>query len=137
MEAGMNLEITALTRKTAILEIVRQCHADQVGAPVLLTVLMVAWAQTGLRDSDLSTGLNELLDDGSFSLNQDPHNPSVALTAAGKAWIEGVGVDPRERLEQERILRAARQRADNKPPEKLAPGQEPRWRIIDRRLQLD
>ena len=133
----MNLEITALTRKTAILEIVRQCHADKVGAPVLLTVLMVAWAQTGLRDSDLSNGLNELLDDGSLALDQDPQNPSVALTAAGKTWLEGEGVDPRERLEQERILRAARQRVEDKPQEKLAPGQEPRWRIIDRRIQLD
>jgi hypothetical protein len=133
----MNLEITALTRKTAILEIVRQCHADKVGAPVLLTVLMVAWAQTGLRDGDLSNGLNELLDDGSLTLDQDPQNPSVALTAAGKTWLEGEGIDPRERLEQERILRAARQRVEDKPQEKLAPGQEPRWRIIDRRIQLD
>lgn len=133
----MNLEITALTRKTAIMEIVRQCHADQVGAPVLLTVLMVAWSQQGLRDSDLSTGLNEMLDDGSFSLNQDPQNPSVALTAAGKAWLDGAGVDPRERLEQERILRAVRQRVQDKPQERLVPGQEPRWHIIDRRLRLE
>lgn len=133
----MNLEITALTRKTAIMEIVRQCRAGEVGSPVLLTVLMVAWTQLGLRDSDLSTGLNEMLDDGSLVLDQDQQNPSVALTAAGKAWADGVGVDPRARAEQERILRAARQRTDNKPPEKLAPGQEPRWRIIDRRVSLD
>lgn len=131
----MNLEITALTRKTAIMEIVRQCHADKVGSPVLLTVLMVAWAQLGLRDSDLSTGLNEMLDDGSLALNQDHQNPSVALTAAGKAWAESI--DPRVRMEQERILRTVQQRMQTRPQEKLAPGQEPRWRIIDRRVSLD
>lgn len=133
----MNLEITALTRKTAVMEIVRQCRADQVGSPVLLTVLMVAWTQLGLRENDLSTGLNEMLDDGSLSLNQDHQNPSVALTDAGKAWLDGIGIDVRARMEQERILRTAQQRTQNRPQEKLAPGQEPRWRIIDRRVQLD
>jgi hypothetical protein len=133
----MNLEITALTRKTAIMEIVRQCRAGEVGSPVLLTVLMVAWTQLGLRDNDLSTGLNEMLDDGSLALDQDHNNPSVALTAAGKAWLDGTGVDPRLRAEQERILRTVRQRMESRPQEKLAPGQEPRWRIIDRRVSLD
>jgi hypothetical protein len=133
----MSLEITALTRKTAIMEIIRQCHADKVGSPVLLTVMMVAWTQLGLRDNDLSNGLNEMLDEGSLALDTDPHNPAVALTEAGKAWLDGIGVDPRAKLEQERILRTVRQRLESRPQETLAPGQEPRWRIIDRRLRLD
>ncbi len=131
----MTLAITALTRKTAILELFRQCRADQPGVAVLLTVLMAAWTQNGLRGEDLSTGLNEMLEDGSLALNPDPRNPTVALTTPGKAWIERL--DPHVRLEQERILRSLRQRVEGKPPEKLAPGQEPRWRIVDRRLQLD
>lgn len=131
----MSLVITALTRRLAILDLFRQCHADQAGQPVLLTVLMVAWGDLGLRGDDLSTGLNEMLEDGSLSLNADPKNPSVTLSAEGRGWLERL--DPQERQEQERILRAVRQRAQNKPPEKLAPGQEPRWRIIDRRLQLE
>jgi hypothetical protein len=131
----MSLEITPLTRKTAIMDIVRQCRADQVGSPVLLSVLMVAWTQLGLRDNDLSNGLNEMLEDGSLSLNPDHLNPAVALTDSGKAWLDQL--DPRVRLEQERILRTVRQRMDSRPAEKLAPGQEPRWRIIDRRLRLD
>jgi hypothetical protein len=131
----MTLTITALTRKLAITELFRQCRADEVGDPVLLTVLMVAWTDSGLRGDDLSTGLNEMLEDGSLSLHADPKNPSVAFTADGKAWLEQL--DPQVKLEQERVLRTVRQRAQNKPPEKLAPGQEPRWRINDRRLHLD
>lgn len=129
------LAITALTRKIAIANLFRQCHADRPGAPVLLTVLMVAWTDQGLRGDDLSTGLNEMLEDGSLNLNADPKNPSVAFTAAGKDWVERL--DPQVKLEQERILSVARQRSQNKPAEKLAPGQEPRWRIVDRRIQLD
>ena len=131
----MTLAITALTRKIAILELFRQCRADRPGAPVLLTVLMTAWTESGLRGEDLSTGLNEMLEDGSAGLNPDPKNPSVALTAAGKAWIEQL--DPHVKMDQDRILRSLRQRVEGKLPEKLAPGQEPRWRIVDRRLQLD
>jgi len=128
----MTLAITAATRKTAIFHLIRQCHADQVGAPVLLTVLMVAWTQLGLRGNDLSTGLNEMLDDGSLSLNPDHKNPAVALTANGKAWMQGHDADPQLRMEQERILRLVRQRA-----EALAPGQVPRWQVVDRRLRFD
>lgn len=131
----MPLNITALTRKVAITDLFRQCHADRAGAPVLLTVLMAAWTQSGLRGEDLSTGLNEMLEDGSVGLNPDPKTPSVALTAAGKAWVDQL--DPRVKLEQERMLHTVRQRTESKPQEKLAPGQEPRWRIVDRRLQLD
>jgi hypothetical protein len=131
----MSLNITALTRKVAITDLFRQCHADRPGAPVLLTVLMVAWTQNGLRGEDLSAGLNEMLEDGSLILNPDPKNPSVALSPAGRAWVEQL--DPQVKLEQERMLRSVRQRMDSRPPEKLAPGQEPRWRIVDRRLQLD
>ena len=134
----MTQAITALTRKTAIFHLIRQCHADQVGAPVLLTVLMVAWTQLGLRGDDLSTGLNEMLEDGSLHLNADPRNPSVALTASGKAWMDGVGVDPQLRLEQERILRSVRQRVEfAPPPAPAAPGQVPRWHIVDRRVRFD
>lgn len=133
----MSLVITAVTRKTAILELFRQCHADQAGAPVLLTVLMVAWTQMGLRGDDLSTGLNEMLGEGSLVLNPDVRQPSVSLSKSGKAWLDGVGVDPKVKLEQERILRTVQQRAQGRPPEKLAPGQEPRWRIIDRRVELE
>ncbi|HZR37834.1 MAG TPA: hypothetical protein VFA75_20850 [Nevskia sp.] len=131
----MTLNITDLTRKVAILDLFRQCHADRAGAPVLLTVLMVAWNESGLRADDLSVGLNEMLEAGTVSLDADPKSPSVALTPAGMAWIDQL--DPHVRQEQERILRSLRLRAANKPPEKLTPGQEPRWRIIDRRLQLD
>jgi len=131
----MTLAVTALTRKLAILDLFRQCHADRAGAPVLLTVLMVAWTENGLRADDLSTGLNEMLEDGSLGLNSDPKHPSVALTPDGKSWAEQL--DPTLRQEQERILRSIRLRVANKPPEKLAPGQEPRWRIVDRRLHLD
>lgn len=131
----MTLNITALTRKVAILDLFRQCRADRPGAPVLLTVLMAAWTQSGLRGDDLSNGLNEMLEDGSVGLNSDPKNPSVALTEAGRAWIDEL--DPQTKMEQDRMLRTLRQRAENRPPEKLAPGQEPRWRIVDRRLQLD
>jgi hypothetical protein len=131
----MTIAITALTRKTAIMRLFRHCGAGREGAPVLLTVLMTAWTQLGLRGEDLSTGLNEMLEDASLALSMDPKNPSVSLTAAGKAWFDGVGVDPRQRLEQERILAEVQQRAGKRPPE--IPGQEPRWRIVDRRLQLD
>ncbi len=131
----MTLVVTALTRKVAILELFRGCHADRAGAPVLLTVLMVAWNESGLRADDLSNGLNEMLEDGSLGLDSDPKHPSVALTAEGRAWAEQL--DPQIRQEQERILRSLRLRAANKPPEKLAPGQEPRWRIVDRRVLLD
>lgn len=133
----MSIAITAVTRKVAILDLIRQCHADQVGAPVLLTVLMVAWGQLGLRGDDLSTGLNEMLEEGSLSLEPDHRNPSVSLTASGMAWMEGEGVDPALRLEQERILRAVKQRASSRPPASETPGQVPRWQIIDRRLRLD
>ena len=131
----MTIAITALTRKTAIMRLFRQCRADQAGSQVLLTVLMTAWTQLGLRGEDLSTGLNEMLEDGSLSLNTDPRSPAVALTASGKAWLDGVGVNPQQMLEQERILREVQQRASQRLPDK--PGQEPRWRIVDRRVQLD
>jgi uncharacterized protein (TIGR03382 family) len=131
----MSLEITALTRKTAIVDIFRQCGAGTPGSPVLLTVLMVAWSQLGLRNDDLSTGLNEMLEDGSLSLDADPRNPAVALTENGLNWVRTL--DPKVRLDQERILRSVQQRLQGRPVEKLAPGQEPRWRIIDRRLQID
>jgi hypothetical protein len=131
----MKLAITPLTRKIAIANLFRHCHADQAGSPVLLTVLMVAWANEGLRGDDLSNGLNEMLEDGSLSLDTDPRSPSVAFTKAGRDWLERL--DPQLKLEQERILNTARQRSQGKPMEKLAPGQEPRWRIVDRRIQLD
>src|ERR1700757_3615782 len=102
----MNIDITALTRKTAIIELFRQCHADQEGASVLLTVLMVAWTDLGLRADDLSTGLNEMLEEGTLSLNADAKNPAVVLSPSGKAWLDGVGVDQRQKQEQERILRS-------------------------------
>jgi hypothetical protein len=127
--------ITSITRKVAIVDLFRQCHADQPGDPVLLTVLMVAWTDSGLRGDDLSTGLNEMLEDGSLNLNPDPKNPSVALTAEGRDWINQL--DPRAKQEQDRVLQSVRQRVQNRPPEKLAPGQEPRWRIIDRRLKIE
>jgi hypothetical protein len=131
----MTPAITALTRKVAILDLFRQCHADRAGAPVLLTVLMVAWNENGLRADDLSNGLNEMLEDGSLGLDPDPKTPSVSLTPAGKSWADQL--DPQLRQEQERILRSVRLRVANRPPEKLAPGQEPRWRIVDRRVHLD
>ena len=133
----MSVVITALTRKVAILHLIQQCHADRVGAPVLLTVLMVAWTQMGLRGDDLSTGLNEMLEDGSLGLDPDHKNPSISLTAAGKAWMEGEGANPQLRMEQERILRSVRQRAEGRPPQTEAPGQVPRWQIIDRRVRFD
>ena len=135
----MTQAITALTRKTAILHLIRQCHADQVGAPVLLTVLMVAWTQLGLRGDDLSTGLNEMLEEGSLSLSADPRNPSVAVTGSGKAWMDGVGVDPQLRLEQERVLRSVRLRVESAPPapQPATTGQVPRWHIVDRRVRFD
>ncbi len=132
----MPFEITAATRKTAIFHVMRQCHADQVGQPVLLTVLMVGWTQLGLRGDDLSDGLNELLDDGSLGLNADPRSPAVLLTATGKAWMDGRGVDPHLRMEQDRILRSLQQRVGAAPQQELAPGQVPRWQIVDRRLRL-
>jgi hypothetical protein len=131
----ITLAVTALTRKVAIADLFRHCRADRAGAPVLLTVLMVAWTDQGLRGDDLSTGLNEMLEDGSLALNTDPKSPSVALTAQGKAWMDRL--EPQVKQEQERILNAARQRSQVKPAEKLAPGQEPRWRIVDRRVQLE
>jgi hypothetical protein len=133
----MTLAITALTRKTAILQLIRQCHAERPGTPVLLTVLMVAWTQMGLRGDDLSTGLNEMLEDGSLGLDPDHKNPSVAVTERGKAWMDGVGADPQLRMEQERILRSVRQRAENRAPQAVAPGQVPRWQIVDRRVRFD
>jgi hypothetical protein len=133
----MTLAITALTRKTAILHLIRQCHAEQPGTPVLLTVLMVAWTQLGLRGDDLSTGLNEMLEDGSLRLDPDHKNPSVALSESGKAWMDGPGANPQLRMEQERILRSVRQRADGLPPQAAAPGQVPRWQIVDRRVRFD
>ena len=132
----MTLAITALTRKTAIIGLFRQCRADEEGASVLLSVLMVAWTQLGLRGDDLSTGLNEMLDEGSLTLNPDPRNPAAVLSARGKAWLDGVGVDPRARQEQERILRSVQQRAAGRPPETVQPGREPRWLVVDRRVQL-
>jgi hypothetical protein len=131
----MTIAITALTRKTAIVELFRQCHADRVGAPLLLSVLMEGWTENGLRGDDLSTGLNEMLEDGSLSLDADPQNASVALTKEGQAWLGGL--DAQLRQEQEQILRTVRQRAENRPSDKLAPGQEPRWRMVDRRLHLE
>ncbi|MDR3418888.1 MAG: hypothetical protein P4L83_22160 [Nevskia sp.] len=128
------MTITSITRKTAILEIFRQCHADKVGSPVLLNVLMVAWTQLGLRGDDLSNGLNEMLEDGSLMLDPDHRNPSVTLTATGKSWLDGVDVDPQVHAEQERILREARQRVENKPPEQK--GGQQRWHIVDRRVRL-
>lgn len=133
----MTLAITALTRKTAIIGLFRQCHADQVGSSVLLSVLMVAWTGLGLRGEDLSTGLNEMLEEGSLGLNPDHRQPAVMLTASGKAWLDGEGVDPRLLQEQERILRSVHQRAAGRPPEAAQPGREPRWRVVDRRVQLD
>lgn len=133
----MALAITALTRKTAILHLIRQCRADQVGAPVLLTVLMVAWTQMGLRGDDLSTGLNEMLEDGSLALDPDHKSPSVSLTAEGKVWMDGVGMDPQQRLEQDRILHAVKRRAEANPPPAPAPGQVPRWQIVDRRVRFE
>lgn len=132
----MTLAITALTRKTAIIELFRQCRADREGAPVLLTVLMVAWTDLGLRGEDLSTGLNEMLEEGSLNLNPDHKNPAVVLSASGKAWLDGVGVDPKLKQEQERILRSVKQRASSRAQEPSAPGREPRWRVVDRRVQL-
>jgi hypothetical protein len=131
----MTIAITALTRKTAIIRLFRHCGATREGSPVLLTVLMTAWTQLGLRGEDLSTGLNEMLEDSSLALSTDPKSPSVSMTAAGKAWFDGIGVDPRLRLEQERILAEVQKRAEGRPPEHA--GQEPRWRIVDRRVQLD
>ena len=133
----MTLAITALTRKTAILQLIRQCHADRPGAPVLLTVLMVGWTQMGLRGDDLSTGLNEMLEDGSLALDPDHKNPSVALTERGKAWIDGAGANPQLRLEQERILRSVKLRTEARPPQPMAPGQVPRWHVVDRRVRFD
>jgi hypothetical protein len=127
--------ITAATRKTAIVHLIRQCHADRVGEPVLLTALMAAWTLIGLRGEDLSTGLNEMLDDGSLSLIADHKNPAVALTEQGKAWMDGQGVDPQQRREQEWLLQKIQQRAGSPPPP-LAPGQVPRWQIVERRLKL-
>jgi len=115
----MTLAITALTRKTAILQLIRQCHAERPGTPVLLTVLMVAWTQMGLRG------------------DPDHKNPSVALSESGKAWMDGVGADPHLRMEQERILRSVRQRVEARPEQAMAPGQVPRWHIVDRRVRFD
>ena len=132
----MTLAITALTRKTAILQLIRQCHADSPGVPVLLTVLMVGWTQMGLRGDDLSTGLNEMLEDGSLALDPEHKNPSVSLTERGKAWTEGAGRDPQLHLEQERILRSVKLRTEGRP-QPATPGQVPRWQIVDRRVRFE
>ena len=159
----MTIAITALTRKTAIMRLFRQCRADQAGSQVLLTVLMTAWTQLGLPHFQINPdrripalaiaalnsqnpGVSQLavalfaanpplpgiVLQNTFGIHQSEVD---SLTASGKAWLDGVGVNPQQMLEQERILREVQQRASQRLPDK--PGQEPRWRIVDRRVQLD
>lgn len=130
------LPVTALTRKTAITEIFRQSHADPPHAQMLLTELMAAWPQTGLRAADLAAGLNEMLEEDSLRLARH-HPAAVALSESGRRWLDGADVDPRSHAEQLAILRAARQRQEDQPPEDAEPGHVPQWRVVDRRVSID
>lgn len=123
------LTITALTRKTAILEIFSRCEQDQIGSSMLLTELMQAWPETGLRADDLAACLNEMLAEGSLRLDFRHYDSAVFLTESGKAWLDGIGVETALLAEQQRILAALHQRSKNPPP----PNPEQEWPTIDRR----
>jgi hypothetical protein len=131
------LPITALTRKTAIIEIFRSHWADEVGTRLSLIELMSAWNDVGLRADDLALGLNEMLEDGSLTLDPNYFKPAVTLTRKGKDWLDGVDVDPKVLAEQKQLLALVRERRRTQVPEETKPGEIPHWRIVDRRIRID
>lgn len=134
---GAVLQITALTRKTAIIEIFRNHWADEVGTRLSLVELIAAWKEVGLRADDLAAGLNEMLEDGSLQLHPNHYKPAVTLTQSGKDWLNGVGVDPRLLAEENRTLALLRERNKKQMPEEIEPGEMPHWRIVDRRIRVE
>lgn len=133
---GSGLPITALTRKTAVLEIFRGYWADEVGNRLSLVELMAAWTEVGLRADDLALGLNEMLDDGSLVLDPNYSKPALTLARSGKDWLNGIGVEPKVLAEQKRILALVQERRRTQVPEVVEPGQMPHWRIVDRRVTM-
>ena len=107
----MNLPVTAATRKTAILHIFSDCRAHW-GGTIPRSAIMDAWTDVGLRNDDLTAGIDELLQEGCLCLVGSADDSVLRLTAAGEEWLEGPhGIrDSLARREQKRILRAVRAR---------------------------
>jgi hypothetical protein len=133
----MSMTVTPITRKVAILQIFREQRADKAGMGLALEALMAVWTRVGLRGDDLSNGLNELIEDGSLSLRPGHLDPMAVLTAEGKLWLDGVGMDQNVLVEQERVLQLFRSRVGDQKNAGQNGGAPQRWRVVDRRVQLD
>jgi hypothetical protein len=108
----MSLSVTAATRKTAILHIFRDCRSYWANARIPRSAIMDAWVDVGLRQDDLTSGIDELLHEGSLVLVGSRSDSLLSLTAAGEEWLDGPRGfrDSLARREQNRILREVRSR---------------------------
>jgi hypothetical protein len=105
----MYLNVTAATRRTALLKLMIELRCLRVGVRLKVTQLMGAWSRTGLRASDLSDALNESLEAGVLDFSATGADVSVALTFAGASWIDSA--DGKREIAAERpTLEAAQQR---------------------------
>lgn len=112
----MVIEVTAATRKLAILGIFRDVFA--AGAPPLrLPQLRAAWNSSGLRGGDLESGLEELVQDGTLTRVEAGDEAAFALTAQGAHWVSGPYnvLEWLGRRRELRMLRRLRQRMGQAP----------------------
>ncbi|MBL6751512.1 MAG: hypothetical protein ISP90_13370 [Nevskia sp.] len=115
----MPLTVTAAARRMAILKLMAELGYLEAGARMKLTDLMAAWTRVGLRADDLSTGLNESLEDGILEFSAEAVDSAVWLTPAGKAWKPDPECRDADGRTAEQVLQAALQRSsasDAAPP---------------------
>jgi hypothetical protein len=105
----MRLNVTAATRRTAILKLMIELRFLRVGLRLRIADIMRAWNRTGLRGDDLSAALNESLAAGILDFSGTGPEASVALTSAGASWIDSPEAKS-EIAAQRPILDAALQR---------------------------